>query len=55
MQNENIKKVWLVWIDDDKKIVSVKECEGGRKMIFSDRDTGIKSVNKLILNGYRIG
>ena len=49
------KKIWSVWIDDEKKIITVKKSLTGKEVFFQNRKTGINVVLKLLSKGYKIG
>ncbi len=56
--NENIanpKLAWSVWIDENKKVISIKENPSGKEILFENRDIGIKTVTDLVSKGYKIG
>ena len=52
---ENIKQAWSVWIDENKKVISIKENPVGKEIFFENRDIGIKAVTDLVSKGYKIG
>lgn len=45
---------WSVWIDENKKVISIKENSAGKEIFFENRDIGIKAVTKFVSNGYKI-
>lgn len=51
----NIKQAWSVWIDENKKEISIKENPTGKEIFFENKDIGIKAVTDLISKGYKIG
>lgn len=55
MNEQNIKKSWFVWIDENKKVISVKKNPAGKEILFENRDVGIKAVTELVSRGYKIG
>ena len=46
---------WSVWIDENKKVISIKENSAGKEIFFENRDIGIKTVTDLVSKGYKIG
>ena len=55
MNEQNIKQAWSVWIDENKKVISIKENSAGKEIFFENRDIGIKTVTELVSKGYKIG
>ncbi len=55
MNEQNIKQAWSVWIDENKKVISIKENSAGKEIFFENRDIGIKAVTELVSKGYKIG
>ncbi|MBR1968743.1 MAG: hypothetical protein IKA17_00085 [Clostridia bacterium] len=55
MNEQNIKQAWSVWIDENKKVISIKENPAGKEIFFENRDIGIKTVTELVSKGYKIG
>lgn len=55
MNEQNSKQVWSVWIDESKKVISIKENPAGKEIFFENRDIGIKAVTELVSKGYKIG
>ena len=55
MNEQNIKQAWSVWIDENKKVISIKENPAGKEIFFENRDKGIKAVTDLVSKGYKIG
>ena len=35
---------WSVWIDENKKVISIKENPAGKEIFFDNRDIGIKAI-----------
>ena len=52
---QQILNSWSVWIDENKKVISIKENSAGKESFFENRDIGIKAVTDLISKGYKIG
>ncbi|MDY5626015.1 MAG: hypothetical protein SPF92_00240 [Clostridia bacterium] len=44
-----------IWIDESKKVISIKENPTGKEIFFENRDVGIKAVTDLVSKGYKIG
>ena len=56
--NENIvnpKSAWSVWIDENKKVILIKENPNGKEIFFENKDIGIKAITDLVSKGYKIG
>ena len=56
--NENIanpKSAWSVWIDENKKVISIKENPSGKEIFFENKDICIKAITDLVSEGYKIG
>lgn len=51
----NPKSTWSVWIDESKKVISIKENSNGKEIFFENRDIVIKTVTDLVSKGYKIG
>ena len=47
--------VWSIWIDEEKRVISVKETLHGKELCFETVEDGMKTVADLVLIGYRIG
>lgn len=52
---ENLPKPWSVWIDKNKKVISIKENPKGKELFFENKEAGVKAVTELISKGYQIG
>ena len=55
MNEQDIKQTWSVWIDENKKVISIKENPAGKEIFFENRDIGIRAVTDLVSKGYKIG
>ena len=55
MNDSKKQQAWSVWIDENKKIISIKENPAGKEIFFENRDICIKAVKDLVLKGYKIG
>lgn len=53
--NPKTSLAWIVWIDEDNKVISIKEIPNARQLYFENRETGLKTVNSLVAKGYKIG
>lgn len=47
--------VWSVWIDEEKRVISMQETMIGKEVLFENRDVGVKVVTELVSKGYKIG
>ncbi len=54
MEN-NLNKAWSVWIDTEKKIISVKENPTAKQIFFENQEIGMQKVTELVSKGYKIG
>ena len=55
MNLNNLEQAFTVWIDESKKIISIKEAPDGRAVYFENRDKGMEMVSALVSKGYKIG
>ena len=55
MNDSKTQQAWSVWIDENKKVVSIKENPAGKEIFFENRDIGIKAITELVSKGYKIG
>ncbi len=55
MNEQSIKQAWSVWVDENIKVISIKENPAGKEIFFENRDIGIKAVTDLVSKGYKIG
>ncbi len=53
MENIDIR-VWTVWIDETRKIISTKQIPDAKQINFDNSNIGLKKVSELVLKGYRI-
>lgn len=54
--NEPQHKVpWSVWIDENKKTITIKETQNAKQVFFENREIGMEAVTKLVSKGYKIG
>ncbi len=54
MENK-YNQVWSVWIDYNKKIISVKENPTAKQVYFENQKVGMQKVIDLVSKGYKIG
>lgn len=55
MDIENISKDWSVWIDEEKKVITVKQSPNAREIFFKSKEIGLETVTELVSKGYKIG
>lgn len=53
--NSKTSLAWTVWIDENNKVISIKEIPNARQLYFENIETGLQTVNPLISKGYKIG
>ena len=46
---------WSVWIDETKKTVTTKKRPNAKQVFFANKELGMKTINKLVSKGYKIG
>lgn len=47
--------IWIVWIDENSKVISIKEIPNARQLYFENKATGLQTLNSLVRKGYKIG
>lgn len=47
--------IWTVWIDENSKVISIKEIPNARQLYFENKATGLQTLNSLVRKGYKIG
>ncbi len=52
--NNTDAKVWTVWIDETRKIISTKKIPDAKQINFENDNVGIQRVSELVLKGYLI-
>jgi len=57
MVNEGslMEQVWSVWIDKNKKVITIKESPNAKQIFFENREIGMRKVTELVSKGYKIG
>ncbi len=55
MNNGQFDIAWSVWINYDKKEISIKEVPSAKRVFFENKDVGMKEVMNLVSKGYKIG
>lgn len=55
MNNEQHNMGWAFWIDETKKIITIKESPNARQVFFKNREIGMDIILKLVSKGYKIG
>lgn len=46
---------FTVWIDEKKRIVSLKEILNYTSLVFENKEKGLSHIQQLIAKGYKIG
>ena len=46
---------WSVWIDESKKVISVKKIPKAKKLSFKDTQEALLYISDLLTKGYKIG
>jgi len=46
---------WSVWIDENKKTVTMKKVPHAKEVFFESRKAGIHKITTLVSKGYKIG
>lgn len=47
--------IWTVWIDENSKVISMKEIPNARQLYFENKAIGLQTLNFLVRKGYKIG
>ena len=47
--------IWTVWIDENSKVISMKEIPNARQLYFENKEKGLQTLNSLVKKGYKIG
>lgn len=47
--------LWTVWINENNKVISMKEIPNAKQLYFENREMGLQAVNSLVTKGYKIG
>ena len=55
MTTNKIKQAWSIWVDESKRIITLKQSAGGKEVFFESREVGMKKVCELVSKGYKIG
>ncbi len=55
MNEEQQNKVWSAWIDETKKIITIKESQNAKQVFFENREIGMRKITELVSKGYKIG
>ena len=45
---QQILNSWSVWIDENKKVISIKENPIEKEIFFDNKDIGIKAITDLV-------
>ena len=51
----SMKQAWSVWINANKKVITIKESPNAKQIFFESIEIGIKTVTELVSKGYKIG
>ena len=54
MNNEQQNTVWSAWINEAKKIVTIKESPNAKQVFFKNRAIGMEAIMKFVSKGYKI-
>ena len=46
---------WSAWIDETRKIITVKEQPNAKQVFFENKEIGMKTIIELVSKGYKIG
>ena len=44
----NPKSAWSVWIDENKKVILIKENPSEKEIFFDNKNIGIKAITDLV-------
>lgn len=55
MNTQNISAAWSVWINENKKVITIKESPNAKQIFFENREIGMQKVTELVSKGYKIG
>lgn len=55
MNKQQFTQAWSVWLDENNKIISMKEIPTAKLLHFENREKGLQTINSLITKGYKIG
>lgn len=50
-----ISNTWVVWIDENKKVITIKESPNAKQIFFENKEIGMQKVTELVSKGYKIG
>jgi len=46
---------WSAWIDETKKIITIKETPNTKQIFFENKEIGMRAITELVSKGYKIG
>ena len=46
---------WSAWIDETKKIITIKETPNAKQIFFENKEIGMNKIIELVSKGYKIG
>ena len=55
MKTDKMQQTWPIWINEDKRFITINKSPGSRQIFFKNRETDIKRVCELVSKGYKIG
>ena len=50
-----ISNTWVVWINESKKVITIKESPNAKQIFFENKKIGMQKVTELVSKGYKIG
>ena len=50
-----MEQAWSVWINENKKVITIKESPNAKQIFFENREIGMESIMKFISKGYKVG
>ena len=48
-------KTWSAWINESKKIITIKEQPNAKQIFFENKEVGMIKITELVSKGYKIG
>ena len=50
-----MEQAWSVWINESKKVITIKESPNAKHTFFENKEIGMQKVTELVTKGYKIG
>ena len=50
-----MEQAWSVWINENKKVITIKESPNAKQIFFENKEIGMQNVTELVSKGYKIG